>query len=200
VIGQRFGRLVVVADLGSRFFACACDCNSGATKRVRSDHLLHGRTRSCGCLKSESTHTTKHGGARKSGHLPEYDIWAGIISRCTIQTDTGYPRYGGSGITICARWRNDFAAFLADVGRRPSPKHSIDRYPNQAGNYEPGNCRWATKKQQARNMRSNRILELNGRRAPLQEWAEITGMLRETIAMRIRRGWSVEEALTRSVA
>jgi hypothetical protein len=84
---------------------------------------------------------------------PEYQTWANIIKRCTNPKTPNYRYYGGRGIAICSRWRDSFQAFLADMGRRPSPRHSIDRYPNNDGHYEPGNCRWATAKEQRQNQR-----------------------------------------------
>lgn len=193
MIGQRFGRLVVTADLGRRYFSCLCDC--GATRRVRLDHLEAGRTVSCGCFARESARKrTKHGAARKGQHSAEYTIWSGMVSRCHYPSDSNYPRYGAKGITVCARWRHDFAAFLADVGPRPSVDHSIDRKDGTLG-YEPNNCRWATLKEQARNQRSNHRIEFDGVTASLAEWAERANIPYHRLKMRLRRGWSIERAL-----
>src|SRR5262245_33615736 len=90
-------------------------------------------------------------------------IWRGMIRRCENPNDSRYEDYGARGISVCARWRDSFEAFAEDMGPRPSPDHSIDRYPNNNGNYEPGNCRWATQKQQARNMRTNRRLKFRSK-------------------------------------
>ncbi len=104
-------------------------------------------------------HRFKHGESRGAGALTaEYITWCSIIGRCHCPTNHKYPRYGGRGITMCARWRNSFEDFLADMGRRPSSKHSIDRIDND-GNYEPGNCRWATASEQVRNSTTAKLNE-----------------------------------------
>jgi hypothetical protein len=120
-----------------------------------------------------------------------------MMERCHNRSNKDYPDYGGRGIRVCERWRA-FAAFFADMGVRPSLAHSIDRYPNNDGNYEPGNCRWATSKEQARNKRNNRILRHGGRAATIAEWAEITGLPGGTIQARVTQlRWSVADALSR---
>lgn len=166
LIGRRFGRLLVVA-LDRRgpphpYWRCSCDC--GRSVVVQAGSLKSGKTRSCGCLQRDTVsasarvRNTTHGRSRANGRVTdEYKAWQAMIARCENPRTDSYPIYGGRGISVCERWRRDFAAFLADMGERPSPSHSIDRIdPN--GNYEPSNCRWATKKQQARNKRSTRIL------------------------------------------
>jgi hypothetical protein len=160
LIGARFGRLLVVSELPKlpdasgrmrRRFMCRCDC--GVEKDVNGEHLSAGRTCSCGCFRRETVSKlrTKHG-ETKSGTTPEYESWAHIVQRCTNPANKDFKHYGGRGITICDEWRNDYAAFLAHVGRKPSPKHSIDRIKND-GNYEPGNVRWATQSMQVANRR-----------------------------------------------
>jgi len=95
----------------------------------------------------------KHGHAVRHARTPEYSAWCALIGRCTNPRNKGWRYYGGRGITVCERWRHDFTAFLADMGPRPSPNHSIDRFPDNDGNYEPGNARWATDQQQNANTR-----------------------------------------------
>lgn len=116
-------------------------------------------------------------------------------ARCTCPTHHAYASYGGRGISVCDRW-SEYLSFLADMGRRPSPQHSIDRIDNN-GNYEPGNCRWATASEQRNNCRQNHVLEFNGRRMTMKQWADVVGLRLGTISERLRRGWSVEDALTK---
>ncbi len=153
--GQRFGQLTVkaLAPKRGRRTAWFCECDCGTVTQVMTLSLRSKvrPTRSCGCLIAINTRkvNTIHGGRR----TPEYRCWSGLITRCTNPRAKDYPRYGGRGITVCDRWRTSFEHFYADMGRRPSPRMSIDRYPNNDGHYEPSNCRWATSQQQARNRR-----------------------------------------------
>ena|SRR5438105_3349104 len=139
----------------------------------------------------------KHGYARNGHRISEYHCWTEMRQRCTNPTNKHFRLYGGRGITICSRW-NSFANFLADMGRKPSRKHSLDRYPNQNGNYEPGNCRWATQQQQMRNRRNNHLITFNGETLPLVEWALRIGILASTIRTRLKSGWPIALALTLS--
>jgi hypothetical protein len=198
-IGRRFYRLTVVAYSHKRnahhHWLCACDCGNLTTISVT--HI--GRKgpkaqKSCGCLLRESTirRSTTHGGRKTL----EWDAWARIIDRCTNANAPGWKNYGGRGITVCKEWRHDFAAFLAHVGPRPSPQHSIDRIDNSQG-YTPGNVRWATRTEQNRNRRNNHRLEFRGEARCLAEWGDVTGIPAKVINDRINRdGWSVERALT----
>lgn len=125
----------------------------------------------------------------------EHCIWRSMKNRCHSPGDKGYRLYGGRGIQVCERWRNSFSAFYADMGPRPTAKHSIDRINNER-NYEPGNCRWATREEQGNNTRVNVRLLFQGESLTVPQWARRLGINEDTITWRLRRGWTVEKALT----
>lgn len=199
VVGARFGALVVVArDVeGERLRRALVRCDCGEIRKVYRCHLTAERTTSCGCRKSASISAkrSRHGGARHGNRAPEYGVWKGIVARCCNPSIRNFHRYGGRGITICDRWRNDFAAFLADVGERPSKEHSIDRIDNARG-YEPGNCRWATRVEQASNTRANVFVSAHGESLTIATWARRAGIPAPTINRRLSRGWSPERAVS----
>ena len=194
ITGQRFGRLLVLERVGlsksrSARWLCRCDC--GTEKTITSHSLRICGTKSCGCIQREIAHKmfTKHGMNR----TPTYRVWEGIIQRCTNPKSPVYGYYGERGIRVCEPWLR-FENFFADMGNKPS-KLSIDRIdPN--GNYEPGNCRWATRHDQARNRCNTHLYELNGQRKILTDWAAEFGVNRFTVAGRLRRGWDFHRALT----
>lgn len=142
---------------------------------------------------------TKHGHATgRRGHTrvtPEYEAWKSMLARCERPSADRYECYGGRGIRVCDAWHK-FEAFLADVGLRPSDEYSIGRIDND-GHYEPGNVRWETRGDQARNKSNNRQLTHEGRTMCIAAWAEIVGIESARIASRLHRGWSVSDALTR---
>lgn len=185
--GLRYGRLLVRAqatNIGTATrWSCLCDC--GNTVIARSGDLTSGDTKSCGCLRQT------HGKSQSN----EFRIWWGMLDRCSNPRRREYPNYGGRGIKVCESWRNSFELFFIDMGPRPSPKHSIDRYPDNNGNYEPGNCRWATRLEQMQNARSCRIIEYKGVRLSLSAWAREAGLPLNTLRDRIVRGWDLERAL-----
>ncbi|WTW93672.1 hypothetical protein OG216_09905 [Streptomycetaceae bacterium NBC_01309] len=152
--GQTFGELTVQGRAENRQGAEArwhCTCSCGGSTTTTSSNLRRGQTVSCGCARARFNRKarTTHGACRTT----EYEIWSSIIKRCENPNYHAYPNYGGRGITICPEWRADFAVFLRDVGYRPSKELSIDRIDNN-GNYEPGNVRWATAKEQVANRRT----------------------------------------------
>ena len=124
---------------------------------------------------------------------PEYFVWHNMRHRCRDPKNKCFGNYGGRGIKVCDQW-SQFAAFLEDMGPRPSSKHSIDRLDND-GDYNPGNCRWATKTQQLNNRRGNRLLTYCGETHTVTEWARMVGIKSATLFARIRTGWIVEKAL-----
>lgn len=129
-----------------------------------------------------------HGHASRKGTSAEYWTWKNMKARCLSPTNPQYSNYGGRGIRICERWLANFENFLADMGSRPSSKHSLDRYPDNNGNYEPGNVRWATQQQQTRNRRGNHLVTINEDTRCLTEWAEISGVNAMTIEYRLKTG------------
>ncbi len=193
--GQTFGRLTVTVYAGKSKWHCLCSC--GNTASVNGHYLTTGYTRSCGCLRNEKTaeRSINHGHERNGQASPELMVFRNMHSRCYNPTTESYALYGARGIKVCDRW-GSFQHFLDDMGPRPSPRHSIDRI-NNDGDYEPGNCRWATNKEQANNTRHNRLLTLDGCTMSMQQWADKIGINRRRIAKRLAKGWTVEDALRR---
>lgn len=131
--------------------------------------------------------------SHRDSRSPEHRAWCAINARCYNPKNKMYFRYGGRGIGIAPEWRHDYPAFLAYVGRRPSPKHSIDRWPDTNGNYEPGNVRWATSKEQNLNRQYNVWIKYNGERRKLAEVCEELGRDPVPLLLRRRRGWKDED-------
>lgn len=185
--GQRFGRLVVIGvdDRNTRktYFYCQCDC--GAVKSIRSDGLLSGAVRSCGCMKREQDRTNltanhKH----KMSHTRPYEIWQGMKRRCYNPHDARYDRYGGRGITVCDEWRDDFSAFYRwALDNGYADNLTIDRIDNNKG-YSPENCRWTDFETQCRNRTTNIRITIGNATKPLTEWCEIFELDYQTIHAR----------------
>lgn len=200
--GQKFGRLTAISDEGrasakdrTHRWLCVCECGRQVT--VPGSRLVAGETRSCGCLQREIARAagdrTRTHGLRNTS---TYAIWRSMLARCENPKRKDYPRYGGRGVYVCARWHS-FENFVADMGLRPDGL-SIERENNDHG-YEPGNCRWATPKEQNRNTSSSRILEAHGERLTMAEWAERTGLNPQTLQARLNRGWDTHKAISTPV-
>jgi hypothetical protein len=136
----------------------------------------------------------KHG----LSYTPEYRAWQQMRLRCTDPNHEAWSSYGGRGITVCQRWLDSPAAFLADMGRKPSPAHELDRRDNDRG-YEPGNCRWVLRPVNCRNRRSSRLLTHNGETLAVVAWSERTGINAAALLKRLDAGWAVDRALTTPV-
>jgi len=171
---------------------CQCDCGTVRLVIVRS--LINGVSKSCGCLKKElAAHasigrTTTHG----HSHSPTWNCWSAMVQRCTNPANGSYADYGGRGITVCDEWRR-FDNFLADMGERPKGT-SIDRIDNNAG-YMPGNCRWATASQQARNRRSSLLVSMDGKTMCVADWCDALGIKASRIYMQVWQGKTANQAI-----
>lgn len=169
-----------------------CRCVCGNERIASGADLRWGRTVSCGCGRTAHGHT----GGFKGKRTLTYSSWQNLIARCTNPNASSFDYYRERGITVCERWRS-FENFLADMGERPSRAHTIDRYPNNDGNYEPGNCRWATKREQANNRLTNKRFTYRGKSYTLADLARETGVSKEILRVRLVRpgGWTVEGAI-----
>lgn len=195
--GNRYGRLLVKEVIPNKtLWLCECDCGNSIS--VSGTRLRVGDTRSCGCLRREVTAARAKVEHRTHGltGTPEYRVWNAMRNRCRNPKRRDWANYGGRGIRVCERW-DDFEVFLADMGPRPLGT-SIDRI-DVHGDYEPGNCRWATPRQQSRNKRTSLMIEFGGRTQCLSAWAEELGMCKQVLLYRIRSGWPVDKALTEPV-
>lgn len=193
---ERFGRLLVLSRAsqnGAARWNCKCDC--GTLRIINQGSLRNGDVKSCGCLRRErgghSFGTQSHGLYK----TPEYAAWHSMKSRCTNPNVKSYPSYGGRGIKVYPRWANSFETFFEDMGRRPSSKHSLDRIHND-GNYEPKNCRWATRVEQQRNTRCSIYFTIKGVTLSINEWSEATGLSINCMTKRKHRGWSDEKCVS----
>lgn len=199
---QEFGRWTVIGDVESdgkrQLVPCRCQC--GTERKVRADALRSGDSTSCGCFAREFHKSRLTRSDLSRTYI--YRIWWHIVDRCCNPECPAYENYGGRGIRVCDRWRDSVEDFcgdiLASIGERPSPRMELDRIEND-GNYEPGNVRWATRSQQARNRRATAKLTLSGVTRPMADWAEITGIKYYTLKMRKQLGWSDEKTLTTPV-
>ena len=196
--GMVFGRLTVIRRNGSdkkgqSMFLCQCSCGEQTTAQGYS--IKTGDTKSCGCLKKEvvaAGANTRHG----MYGTPTYKSWASMMDRCGNPKHLHYDNYGGRGIKVCLQWQT-FAGFYKDMGVRPEGT-SLDRTRSNE-DYSPVNCKWSTRLEQGRNVRSNVLLTFQGKTLCVTEWAGITGIGRSTIEYRLKNGWSVDKALSKAV-
>lgn len=192
--GRTFGSLRVVRrDSGKDRWECVCAC--GRTVWAESWNLRHYQRTCAACRPSPGLRTFKHGHNRRVQRTPEYRAWLHLRNRCLNPSDNAYAHYGAIGITVCQAWQASFDAFLADMGLRPSSAHSIDRI-NPWGHYEPGNCRWATPREQAENKRNTRWITFEGMTRTLRQWEEALRWPRHALNSRLGKGWSEARALT----
>lgn len=199
-IGSHFHRWTVLSldrvdPSRKAFYSCLCKC--GTVAIVRKDQLTRGISKSCGCWKREVASeqitrlSTTHGLANKTR---TYGIWKGIHGRCANKNLPSYSNYGGRGIKVCKRW-DDYVLFLKDMGEAPKGM-SIDRYPDNNGDYEPSNCRWADAKMQMNNMRSNILFKHKGEILTLKQLAEKIGMPYSRLYQRLfKLSWSLSKAI-----
>ena len=201
LIGQTFGNLTVMRHVPrygverrkgfNALWLCRCVC--GREVRVPSDKLILGRKKSCAI----AGHIWR-GPPREPGvtalYRSEYNSWRSMMGRCFDQRQHNYANYGGRGIGVCERWLG-FSNFLEDMGSKPTPWHTIERLDNDRG-YEPGNCRWATRKEQSRNQRRSVYIELGGRRELLIDACGRYGLPLGLVYGRLKNGWSIETALS----
>jgi hypothetical protein len=203
--GQRFGRWLVLEIAGrsaerGAVWSCVCDC--GVKRAVAAKAMVAGDSQSCGCLGKERRLEGVRRAKTTHGHTVgdnsrTYRIWINMVSRCTNPKFDSFPWYGGRGIKVCDRWRK-FQYFLDDMGVAPD-EMTIDRRDSN-GDYEPENCRWATRTEQANNTRRNRILEWNGRTYTQAQLAREVGVDQRRISERLNSGWSVERAVQKVAA
>lgn len=194
--GHRFGLLAVVGEVerttpGPRRWSCQCDC--GENTVVAQNNLTSGNSTSCGCQRKSTLirRNTTHGRSND----PEYVSWLGIKHRCLNSRSNLYSHYGGRGIKVDLRWIESYEAFITDVGRKPTPAHSIERI-DVNGNYEPTNVTWATQKEQTRNTRRSRRVTINGITKTVSAWAEDVGLSPYCIYRRLNAGWPEAQAVT----
>lgn len=199
ISGKTFGRWTVLSRAENRpgcditIWTCRCKC--GVTKEVFGNILRSGRSKSCGCLANELSKKrfVTHGHTSSGRESRAYSTWRGMLHRCENRNAVGYKHYGGRGITVCERWKK-FDNFYADMGNPLTKQHSIDRIDND-GNYEPSNCRWATREEQSNNTSRSWCIQHDGYAMNRIEWANHLRMDIGTLRSRLRRGWTVKRAL-----
>ena len=203
ISGEEFGYWTAIKNMGlvqngdhkSSIWLCRCLC--GTEREIMLPTLRDGKTHSCGCKRGIHRHTAS---GRRS---KTYSSWSNAVARCSYPSNPAFEYYQRRGITMCDRWRNGedgkggFECFLEDMGEVPEGC-TLDRFPNNNGNYEPGNCRWASKTEQANNRITNIIFNYKGKDFTLAELSRHTGVSKDTLRTRLVRSphpWTVEEAV-----
>lgn len=201
LIGKVFGRLTVVQRAennkrGEAQWRCACSC--GGTAVTKTNLLTSGHTKSCGCLQRERTSAAAKISSRTHGEskCPEWISWHSMRARCQYQTSINFERYGGRGVKVCDRWQK-YENFLADMGRKPTPAHTLDRI-DPDGHYEPTNCRWASKVEQANNRRDNHRITIGGRDVTIRDAIREAGSVISVrgAVLRLQKGMPPELAVS----
>lgn len=207
-MSEKYGRLTVVGtffehtESGKKKKRVRCECDCGGKHVTCYYNLRRGNVTGCpscsAAVRAKSEGFTHWQSKKFREENPEmhkvFSVWRGMIARCTNINNSHWHRYGGRGITVCERWIASFDNFISDMGMRPTPEHQIDRIDNDSG-YSKENCRWASRKENARNKGMNRMLEINGELKCVSEWAEISGVHPDTALMRLNRGWSPKDAI-----
>ena len=191
-VGEKYGRLTILENYHPKSeVLCKCDC--GTIKTIKAWYVYSGNTRSCGCLLTEHRRNLRYKHGWSETRL--FNIWENMRGRCYCKTNRVYKWYGGRGISICKEW-DDFVAFKDwALANGYKDDLTIDRI-NPLGNYEPNNCRWATKKEQQNNKTNNKYYTFNGVKHTVAEWAEIYSIDKYTLYSRLGKcGWSIEKAL-----
>lgn len=192
--GDRFGRLTVIEEAEQRgkirMFLCRCDC--GALQEFRRGNLRSGNTSSCGCRRREVV--AKRQRTHDQRRHPLYAVWNSMLARCYNPNHKSYADYGGRGIEVCEKWHK-FDGFFEDMSEGYQPGLTLERIENERG-YKPGNCRWATYREQNRNRRDNRMIDTPRGQMLLCEAAEVSGIDYNTLWRRLNRGWPAEKLFT----
>lgn len=207
VPGEEFNRLTIVEEIApdvtpgghiSRKVRCKCEC--GVIKDYHFHAVRRGLSKSCGCYRNEQlqkvmvTHGASMGQTQGKPLVAEYKTWRSMLVRCKPGNALSV-NYGDRGIRVCQRWVDDYLNFLEDMGPKPTPQHSLDRI-DVNGNYEPSNCRWATRREQSLNTRRTLYATLEGETKTVLEWCEQLGLSYRFVRQRIYDGWEPQAALT----
>jgi hypothetical protein len=197
IVGKRFGRLIVLGYAKNTRWYCRCDC--GKLTINLGYNLKSGHSNSCGCLRDERglIASTKHGHARKGHPTATWHTWQSMKRRCLNPKRNDFYLYGGRGIAVCERWM-EFENFLDDMGEKPNGL-SLGRIDN-SGNYCPENCEWQTSEEQGSNKRNNHIIEFDGKKQTVSQWARFLECNPDVLFCRLRRGWSETRTLTQPLS